>query len=226
MSVRFESASSEYVQHTNIGTAGDSTWFVRFYVQSLPGAGQVASLLSLYIPSTFEGFQVHLDENGKLSIDAYDSGDAGPGSTTVTTGAWHTLWITVDQTAGNAAVNVYLDESTTAEVSSGVVTYSAATLRLTAASWHSGGDYFDGRLRDLRAWSVVRSPTTNFAAEAAVCNDPADATNILAYWPLPDHTDLTDHSAGSLDLTATGTLSTEGDPAVCSAGGGPMFRGV
>lgn len=218
MSVRLESANSERVRFEDIGAAADGTFFIRFYLTSLPGAGQVAAIISLFDTSgSFSGFQVHVDENGKLSIDAYDSGDAGPGSTTLTTGTFYTLGVTVDQTGGNAAVSVYLDGATTAEVSSGTVTYTGTSVRLNFGSWRDGGDYLNGRIHSGIWWSDVKTAAA-LAAQTAACTDPYTSTNLVAQWPLAVHTDLTDHF-GAFDLTASGTLSTEADPAVCSPAG-------
>lgn len=225
MSVRLEAANSERVRNDNIGATGDGTFFVRFYLTSLPGAGQVAAIIALSDESgSFTGFQVHVDENGKLSIDTYDSGDAGPGTATLTTGVWYTLGVTVDQTGTNAAVNVYLDGDTTADVSSGVVTYSGTTVRLNLGSWRDGGDYLNGRIHGAHYWSDVKTAAA-LAAQSDECTAAYTATNLVASWPLSDHTDLTDH-VGSLDLTASGTLSTEDEPTECGPGSPPMFRGA
>lgn len=218
MSVRLESANSERVRHDNIGATSDATFWIRFYLESLPGAGQVAAIVSLRDDSgTFSGFQVHVDENGKLNIDAYDSGDAGPGTATLTTGTWYTIGVTVDQTGTNAAVNVYLDGSTTADVTSGTVVYSGTALRLNFGSWYDGGDYLNGRIHSALWWSDVKTAAA-LAAQTAACTDPYTSTNLVSQWPLAVHTDLTDH-VGSFDLTASGTLSTEADPAACSPAG-------
>lgn len=217
MSVRLEAANSEYLQIASIGTAGAQTWYCRFYLVGLPGAGIVAAVLSLFT-ADFTGFQVHVDENGKLSIDGYDSGDAGPGTAVLGVG-WHALWITVSGTGnGTVVVNVYVDGGTTADVATGTMNITAAAEKLTLGSYQGGGDYLNGRLRRVDGWTGVRSPTTNFAASIASCGAPDTVTNIIASWPLAVHTDLTD-AIGSLDLTATGTLSTEADPPECAVVG-------
>ena len=222
MSVLLEAANSERVRVDNIGATADGTFWVRFYLVSLPGAGQVAAVISLFDTSgSFSGFQVHVDENGKLSIDAYDSGDAGPGTATLSVATWYTVGVTVDQTAAVAAVSVYLDGATTADVASGVVTYTGTTVRLNFGSWRDGGDYLNGRIQSGLYWSDVKTAAA-LSAQTDECDDPYTVTNLVSQWPLAVHTDITDF-VGANDLVASGTLSTAAQPDECSGGPPPSF---
>jgi hypothetical protein len=83
--------------------------------------------------------------------------------------------------------------------------------------------YLDARLAYWRAWTAALS-TTELTSERT-SPTPVLTSGLWADWPLTVHTDLNDASGNARHLTATGTLTTEGDPPAVSAGALPGDEG-
>lgn len=223
MSTQFDAASSESAFRTGVTVSSAMTFGGYGYLASLPSAGNYAPIITLYNGPSFNGLSLAVDSAGKTRIIAYNA-DAisGAGTATLSTSTWYYFWLRIP-TTGFGDAFVYINGSTTADLSRTIALSTPARLEFaTSQGGHTGGtitsDWWGNwSLSAWKGWAIDRA-ASNAAAESASIN-LVSSTSAIGNWHFLG-TDIQDKHSTANHLTATGTLSAGPDSPV-DGGGAP-----
>lgn len=153
------------------------------------------------------GWKFHIDGNGRLAI--YGDGASTREFTSfraIRTGVWHHVAAALDMSSGSATIWIN-GESVACEStgSSGTSLTQAGNLQVGAAN---GSSFFDGKIADVRVWSVLRTDTQirdNMNQQIT-----GGESNLVAYFKLNGN--LNDSTANANNLTGSGgAVATDSD---------------
>lgn len=137
-------------------------------------------------------------------------------STNLTVGTWYHLTLTLSSDASGGAFVAYLNgalsmNGNTSAADSGTTMYVAND---------AYGEWLNGNVAHVKLWSAALSAAEVQQEMYTVV--PARSDNLVGWYPLDTHTDVSDWSGGGSNWTANGTLTTEDNPPV-SWGGAIVF---
>lgn len=238
MSITLSPAGSNYLSRAGVFAAASAeTAFLRFQLHALPGAGALAVIASVQHSGAFSGWTLCVDENGNLRIIGHSAESNTAGATVLSLDTTYTVWVRITGTGSGQNGIVYLNGSTTPEITGAAGVWSAGDTidfgigyRPTFNFTYAGtAAYADITVQDARLWLIDRAVAVNFSDEIASCGVAASATSLRADWALPNITTLTDASGNGLTLTLNGTGATNG-ASLCatpaSATGKPIIFGT
>lgn len=201
-----------------LSATDDLTYFFRFELHS----ADAEEIIMANRNASAQGFFLYVDSNRKLGIYDQNAGGAvAYGSTVLTLDTIHTVWLQLPAGAGVTA-QLFLDGSTSAETTK-TGTNSAANAVALSIGHLASAEFGNFSIQDVRCWNAIKDPS-GFAAEIASDGAVVDTADLLAFWPLDVHTDLTDAFA-AFDITGGGTLAT-GDDLFEGGGGGASITAI
>lgn len=137
--------------------------------------------------------------------------DFAYGSTALTVGTWYHVAVTIDSDT-NPTMIVYVNG---AQAGSATQAYT-----LTGTTMYVGsnryGEWLNGSAAHVKLWSAVLTAAEVQQEMHTVV--PARSDNLVGWYPLDTHTDVSDWSGNGNNWTANGTLATEDNPPVTWGG--------
>lgn len=218
-------AAGEYLHRS---TAPDCDAAYTFFCRFRLGGTINARITLMRIWSTLAGAAagnatdwLYVDSDGTLHMRGNDDSGAtnfNVSGAALSTGVDYTVFVV--RSASNS-IDVYLNNGGAAYASSTVANARAVSDRLSlAGSSHDGSNTASGTftlaMSDPKFWTVAKDGTARTAIHTN--GAASDTTSQWGGWDLAAHTDLTDDTGNSRDLTAAGTLSTTTDPVIPSGG--------
>lgn len=215
MAVRFD-AASDRVTWTGTAPTPSSGFTVTFWAYVSVDRDDFSTMLRLHASSgATTNLNVAMDSGGVLPC-VFTAGGTATGPQALTVASWARVAVSVNGTA--CTIYVALGTAGATQSQSGSVGANAAvspnsgyTLAGRAAS--DSSEWFNGRLAYMRLWSTVLTQAEIEAEWASTT--PVRTSLLFAAYPMPDASDLLDHSGNSRHLTAGSTaVTTEDGPAL------------
>jgi len=195
-----EAGSSQYASKTSpAGVSFTDDFTIEAWVK-LESYGGTYNIASRYDGS--DGFRLYVNTTGQVAI--YGDGASTREFTTsnaLPLGLWVHVAATLDMSG--AAATIYFDGILIPNTSTGAAGTSltqAGNLQVGAAN---GANFFDGKISDVRIWSVVR--TAQNVLDNMHKRLVGDETNLVAYFKLAG--DFVDSTANANTLTASGSAT-------------------
>ncbi len=190
------SGSNNFVRSATLPNKTPIT--VRAWVKRLADRGNYSAWAALN-KSGDELFYCGTTNDGEaLSLYAGSDFDVS-GDTTVIDGAWHHIVYTYDGTTGT----IYVDG---ASVFSDTLTQDGAAAVSFTVLTTDFGSWWDGAVEAVAVWEDCLDATE--VLDDMDYLEPQLTTNLWAFWPLDDASDVADASGNSRDLTAVGAPTT------------------
>lgn len=204
-----ERSSSQFANRTasitGISFTDDFTIEQWIKLESYPASGTAFMTLSRLNAAASQGFFMQIGNDGAARVAGYTTaGGTNRVATTVNClpkDEWIHLAGTMDMSAGTGVV--YVNGVVYATVSSGTATSLIQAGDLAIGNFTSNTQYFDGKIADVRLWSVVRTATQirDNMNQQLVGNE----TNLIGYWKLNGN--FNDSHANANNLTAQGSAA-------------------
>lgn len=200
-SADFELSSSQYASKSspaNLSFTDDFTVEALIWVESLSGG--IMHIAGRQNGST-EGFHLSLNETGQVRIlgrRIASNNRRCESYLTVPLGRWVHVAATLDMSGNTGAIYIDGVSVPTFMTTSGTATALVqGTSAYTVAGTSGGGEYFDGKVADVRVWSTVR--TANQIRDNYNKRMVGNETNLVVYHKLDG--DFLDSTANANNLT-------------------------
>jgi len=208
MAVRFDAATDRLSYTGGAGNPPDPPYSVLLWVRIVVDSGTDTSLYRRYTSGGSSRGQIATSGNG-LDLFWFPSGHDFEYSLTVA--EFHRICAVVDSGGGITTYAAPESGPFTVRAGSAGTTAGANLITLAAISAGNGGQPLNGREAYVRCLPFELADETAIAAEFASATPVAGAA--WHDWPLEVHTDLTDHSGNSRNLTAgASAVTTEAGP--------------
>ena len=226
MSVALDDANGDGLYKTTIqSTPTAITLGIGFYLDHLPAGDDHFIIAKYYTVGGPGGWAIMIHDDGKIGIrNRWDNSEVF-GSTTLNTEQWYYVWMRCPGT-GTLDSYLYLDGSTSPEVTKGVQIDTTGNADIYLGTYQSAGWELDGSLVGCKVWSVDRA-ASNANTEKA-CGNAVDDSNLLAEWKLNTTPWTADTSGNGHTLTvqegplSQGIADPGGYSVTCGAGGATL----
>lgn len=202
-SLRVLKASSQYAVKTSPANISFTTTFTceaDIYVESLPASGKEGTVVSCATSNT-AGWSFALNDAGRLVISGFRVAANNRIATAYQAtplNKWIHVAASLDMTSSGACT-MYIDQ---VAVNNALATTGTATALVQSGNLQVGArdadHFFDGRIKNVRVWSEIRSEA-QIKANCGKVLVPADEPTLVSYFPFDGNSE--DQTSNNNDLT-------------------------